>query len=100
MILVVWSASLAAASSPSPSATRTTTVTGLAWSAMASRLRAKVPSSPALPDAVSTSVSKTGLLSGKVAASASLPVQTMPTTEVAMVRIGREPSLISRTRTP
>ena len=78
----------------------TTTVTGEAWSAMASRLRARVPSSPAEPEAVSTSVSSTGLLRGNLTASASDAVQTMPTTAVETVRMGRVPSLISRTRTP
>ncbi|MNF84693.1 hypothetical protein D3C84_670650 [compost metagenome] len=93
-MLEVVSASL------TPSATRTTPVTGLAWPAMASRLLARVPCTPALPEAVSTSVSRTGLLSGKTVASASCAVQTMPTTAVAIVRMGRVPSLISRTRTP
>ncbi|KJP10168.1 hypothetical protein SR74_23650, partial [Enterobacter asburiae] len=78
----------------------TTTVTGLAWSAIASSERANVPDSPALPLAVSTSVSRTGLLRGNMDASASSPVQTMPTMAVLTVVIGRVPSLISTTRTP
>lgn len=94
MILVVVSSSV------SPCGTRTTTVTGFAWSAMASSERASVPDSPALPLAVSTSVISTGLLRGNIFASASSPVQTIPTMAVLTVVMDRVPSLISTTRTP
>ncbi|MOA03030.1 hypothetical protein D3C78_1225120 [compost metagenome] len=94
MMLLVVSASV------SPAATRTTTVTGWVWSAMAWRLAAKVPVLPALAIALCTLVSRTGVLSGNAAGSASSAVQTMPTIAVETVRIGRVPSLISTTRTP
>ena len=42
----------------------------------------------------------TGLLRGKVSASASLAVQTMPTMAVDTVEMTRVPSLISSTCTP
>ncbi|KFB88095.1 hypothetical protein CR62_06285 [Serratia grimesii] len=83
-----------------PSSTRTTTVTGLHWSPMADNAFASVPDFPALPAAAITSVISTGVLSGKSFGSASLPVQTMPTTAVDTVEMTRVPSLISTTRTP
>lgn len=58
------------------------------------------PASPALPLAVSTSVISTGLLRGNIFASASSPVQTMPTMAVLTVVMDRVPSLTSTTRTP
>ncbi|MNN36952.1 hypothetical protein D3C81_1508710 [compost metagenome] len=91
---------LVVSSGVAPVATRTTTVTGLVCSAIACRLAARVPVVPALPMAACTLVSRTGVSSGKAVASASSAVQTMPTTAVETVRIGRVPSLISRTRTP
>jgi hypothetical protein len=50
--------------------------------------------------ALCTLVISTGLLSGKVAASASLAVQTMPIIAVDTVEMTRVPSLISTTWTP
>ncbi|MNJ74373.1 hypothetical protein D3C77_712970 [compost metagenome] len=84
----------------SPSATRTTMVKVLTVSAISCRLRARVPVVPALATAACTSVSSTGVLSGKAVSSASSATQTMPITAVAMVVMVRVPSLISTTRTP
>lgn len=55
---------------------------------------------PAFAMALCTLVISTGLLSGKVAASASLAVQTMPIIAVDTVEMTRVPSLISTTWTP
>ncbi|MNC08296.1 hypothetical protein D3C75_558770 [compost metagenome] len=100
MMLEIVSAWATSSSSSTPSATRTTTVTGLHWSAMACKEAARVPLFPALPMAACTLVIKTGSLRGKVAASASLAVHTMPIIAVETVEITRVPSLISTTCTP
>ncbi|MNN61741.1 hypothetical protein D3C81_1769930 [compost metagenome] len=91
---------LVVSASVSPSATRTTIVRGLVCAAIAAKLRYKVPVLPALPMAASTLVTSTGVSSGKAAGSASSAVAIRPSTAVDTVRIGREPSLISMTRTP
>ncbi|MNY49981.1 hypothetical protein D3C86_1854530 [compost metagenome] len=83
-----------------PSATRTMTVAGLVCAPMASSVRASVPLVPAFPAAAPMLVARTGVLSGKVAGSASSAVATKPTTAVATVRMGRVPSSTSNTRTP
>ncbi|KEA28031.1 hypothetical protein BH79_23325 [Pseudomonas aeruginosa C0324C] len=91
---------LLVAASSSPGFTRTTTVAALAWSAIACRLAGSVPLVPAFPIAACTLVMSTGVSSGNAVASASSAVATRPMIAVAMVRMGRVPSLISWTRTP
>ena len=59
--LLVRSAALASGVSPTPSGTRTTTMMGRHCWLMASSAVAKVPSVPALPSAVNTLVTSTGL---------------------------------------
>ncbi|ROI73773.1 hypothetical protein BFD29_26505 [Escherichia coli] len=100
MILETVCASFVSSSSPVPSSTRTTTVTGFDWSAMACNDAASVPFLPAFAIALCTLVISTGLLRGKISASASLAVQTMPTMAVDTVEMTRVPSLISSTCTP
>ena len=58
---------------------------------LAAAAEAKLPLVPALPTAAWTLVSRTGVSSGKVVASASLPVQTMPMTAVETVEMERVP---------
>ncbi|PEH36457.1 hypothetical protein CRM94_17530 [Burkholderia gladioli] len=66
---------------------------------IASSVRRSVPFVPALLSAATTFVSSTACRAERRRVGVGA-VQTMPSTAVETVRIGRPPSLISMTRTP